>query len=658
MRILIVVTLLASLVASHPSHAAVIWVGSSPACTGASVPASLDQALFVAAFNGDTSDEIRLTRTVNYTGNDDGSYVLDNWTASGGGALTLVGGYSDCFTAPSGRTTIGDTATTIFDIGVTSEASSEVTLRNLLLDNSDQYAVVASAGAVVMMENVAVTNSNGGIQVGANAYVEIDADSRINFNNSGASDGGGIRCSGSNSSAVVAGQLQGNHAHVNGGNIYVGSGCFVELSDGARIQGSPSGPIEAVHGGGVYVAGNGQLHARGRANRVILHDLWSWDGAGLYVDGGLAILENVHFDNNSGSEPGAAIVVNNGGQLFMDRTADCPLGGLRCSEIQNTGHIGSVVLVQGAGSLARIQRTLIERSVYGPVETLVAHGLITGSEGATVRLHRVGIIDNEMYAGIGYGDISASGASFEISHLTMAGNQYPESGNSFSFVNRRNDASLRIENSVLTDTRGSDWYSGSFSGKCNLIDTADGRFGGTVWPTGSYSIGTPDFVNIAGNDPHQLPSSDGVDMCNADSFTWTNAVDIDMQSAPVNESTNPQGTPGEIGGLYDAGFDEVYANVGEDEFTLSVEKIGSGDGVVISNPAGISCGADCSQVYFNGTLVTLNAAATTGSAFVDWLNCPLVNDADQCLIAMTTSHTVRAEFESLSGPELFSDGFE
>ncbi|MCB1560039.1 MAG: hypothetical protein KDI75_02895 [Xanthomonadales bacterium] len=209
----------------------------------------------------------------------------------------------------------------------------------------------------------------------------------------------------------------------------------------------------------------------------------------------------------------------------------------------------------------------------------------------------------------------------------------------------------------MTGTLGTDWFAGSFAGKCNLIGTAADTHGGTVWPTGSYSIGTPDFVNIAGNDPHQLPSSDGVDMCLVDTFVWSTDVDIDMQSAPVNESTNPQGAPGEVGGLYDAGFDEVYANIGEDEFTLSVEKSGSGDGVVISNPAGSSCGGDCNQGYFNGTQVTLNAAATAGSAFVGWLNCPLVNDADQCLVAMTTSHTVRAEFESLSGTELFSDGF-
>jgi len=120
-------------------------------------------------------------------------------------------------------------------------------------------------------------------------------------------------------------------------------------------------------------------------------------------------------------------------------------------------------------------------------------------------------------------------------------------------------------------------------------------------------------------------------MCEQDFFSWSTEVDIEMQIAPVNENTNPQGMPGDEGGLFDVGFDEVYDNIGNDEFLLTIQKEGSGEGVVISNPAGISCGIDCSEVYFNGTIVTLNASPITGSEFTGWLNCPLVNQDDQCL---------------------------
>jgi hypothetical protein len=52
--------------------------------------------------------------------------------------------------------------------------------------------------------------------------------------------------------------------------------------------------------------------------------------------------------------------------------------------------------------------------------------------------------------------------------------------------------------------------------------------------------------------------------------------------------------------------------------TLDITKAGSGAGTVISSPVGIDCGADCSENYANGTVVTLTATADTGSSFTGW----------------------------------------
>ena len=53
-------------------------------------------------------------------------------------------------------------------------------------------------------------------------------------------------------------------------------------------------------------------------------------------------------------------------------------------------------------------------------------------------------------------------------------------------------------------------------------------------------------------------------------------------------------------------------------YTLTVAKAGDGSGTVTSSPAGINCGADCSESYPQGAVVTLTAAPATGSTFAGW----------------------------------------
>jgi hypothetical protein len=51
---------------------------------------------------------------------------------------------------------------------------------------------------------------------------------------------------------------------------------------------------------------------------------------------------------------------------------------------------------------------------------------------------------------------------------------------------------------------------------------------------------------------------------------------------------------------------------------LTVNKAGSGRGTVISDPAGIVCGADCTEIYIEDTVVTLTAHSGPNSFFVGW----------------------------------------
>jgi Divergent InlB B-repeat domain len=45
---------------------------------------------------------------------------------------------------------------------------------------------------------------------------------------------------------------------------------------------------------------------------------------------------------------------------------------------------------------------------------------------------------------------------------------------------------------------------------------------------------------------------------------------------------------------------------------------GTGTGTVTSSPGGITCGADCTEAFLSGTVVTLTPTPATGSVFSSW----------------------------------------
>ena len=51
---------------------------------------------------------------------------------------------------------------------------------------------------------------------------------------------------------------------------------------------------------------------------------------------------------------------------------------------------------------------------------------------------------------------------------------------------------------------------------------------------------------------------------------------------------------------------------------LTVSLTGNGSGSVTSHPAGIGCGADCSEAYDPGTRVTVTATPGSVSVFLGW----------------------------------------
>ena len=87
----------------------------------------------------------------------------------------------------------------------------------------------------------------------------------------------------------------------------------------------------------------------------------------------------------------------------------------------------------------------------------------------------------------------------------------------------------------------------------------------------------------------------------------------------------------------------VTATFTLDQYNLTVTRSGSGTGVITSSPAGISCGADCSELYDHGTQVTLTAAPAVGSTFAGWSGGGC-SGTGTCIVTMTAATTVTATF--------------
>lgn len=86
--------------------------------------------------------------------------------------------------------------------------------------------------------------------------------------------------------------------------------------------------------------------------------------------------------------------------------------------------------------------------------------------------------------------------------------------------------------------------------------------------------------------------------------------------------------------------------------TLNVVKNGSGGGSVASSPAGINCGADCSEDFVDGTVVTLTASPDADSEFGAFSsNCaPVVGNVNACTVTADAARTVTVTFARRVAP--------
>jgi len=81
-------------------------------------------------------------------------------------------------------------------------------------------------------------------------------------------------------------------------------------------------------------------------------------------------------------------------------------------------------------------------------------------------------------------------------------------------------------------------------------------------------------------------------------------------------------------------------------FKLSISIDGTGTGTVVSSPAGINCGTDCSESFTENTPVTLTASPASGSSFDGWNGA--CSGTESCSVTMDAAKSVIARFVEYS----------
>jgi hypothetical protein len=235
-------------------------------------------------------------------------------------------------------------------------------------------------------------------------------------------------------------------------------------------------------------------------------------------------------------------------------------------------------------------------------------------------------------AGAGNGTVTSSPGGIDcgtdcsqdyISGITVTLTPEADSGSSFEGWSGNPDC----EDGVVTMDAGKTCTATfSSSPSVTLTITKAGTGGGTV-------TSSPAGINC------------GLD-CSEDYTSLTEVIltpGADAGSTFVNWTGDPDCTDGVVT-MDPAGADKICtATFNLQIFTLSVGKAGTCSELVTSSPAGIDCGADCSEDYTYGTEVTLTATSSIGCNFYSWTDCDSAS-ANVCTMTMDANKSVTATF--------------
>ena len=161
-------------------------------------------------------------------------------------------------------------------------------------------------------------------------------------------------------------------------------------------------------------------------------------------------------------------------------------------------------------------------------------------------------------------------------------------------------------------------------------------------------------VSLSGTGSGTVTSNtDGINCLPDCSFGYTSGTDVTLTATADSGSDFTGWTGAGCSGTGNCTVSMDQARSVDAEFTntsptpttrtLNVVKSGGGSGTVTSEPAGISCGSDCSAGFPHGTGVTLTATPASGSTFAGW-DGEGCSGTGTCTLAMDQAREVTATF--------------
>jgi hypothetical protein len=462
--------------------------------------------------------------------------------------------------------------------------------------------------------------------------------------------------------------------------FHIHSGANVTIS-GVTIQGSVTGNNDSDYpGGGLNNEGTLSL-----TNSKVSDNFTPYAGGIFNGDSGEIIIKDSVISGNSVLYGGGGIY-NRGEMTLTNSTISDNFAGTVGGGIYNGGNLSitdSIVIENEAlspgGGIRNDGELTITNSTINENEALFGQpgGGISNFETGTVKLINSTISGN--LAGSNGGGISNTDTGdVTIINSTISGNQANGSGGGIyndetGTLDARN--ATIVSNTANTDGIGLSSNGGGIKnagGTANLFNTIL-ALNIHVIESGGFLAAIDDDCNGALNQLNYslLTTTTGCTFTNDNSITRQNpkldpladnggstetrALKAD---SPAIDAGNPNGCKDDEGNdvitdqrgeirPFDGDLDgTAVCDIGAYEFILyqqlTVNKIGTGDGIITSSPDGIDCGQDCSADLAQDTLVTLTAEPDADSTFSGWSGA--CSGKGECEITMDTAKTVTGTF--------------